>query len=181
MRYPINDGTHKWALAQCTESAFNGTTILKGGTGQYVGYIGEAIFGMWLAEHDLPFDYIASDSFDADFTVLGLTFDVKSKNRNVLPRPDYAAHIASSQKKQACMYYVFTSVLMARDRAACCDLLGWIRKDQFWSKCEEVHLGENQDGLVERASAGKLPYSALGSMDALANNLKVFLKAEGFG
>jgi len=131
---------------------------------------------MWLSEHDLPFDYIASDSFDADFRVSDLTFDVKTKNRNVLPRPDYAAHIAASQKKQDCMYYVFTSVLMARDRAACCDLLGWIRKDQFWAKCEEVGLGENQDGLVERAAAGKLPYSVLGSMESLANNLKICLK-----
>lgn len=178
MRYPVTDAVHNWALKQCTEQAFNATTILKGGTGQYVGYIGEATFGQWLNEHGLPFDYIAQDSFHADFAVLGLSFDVKSKNRSVLPKRDYAAHVAASQRNQQCGYYVFASILMVRDRAACCDLMGFISKDQFWSTCEQPAVGETYgNGMQERTEAGKVPYISLRSMDDLSKNLKIFLRS----
>jgi len=178
MRYPIPDGVHHWARKHCTNEAFNGTTLLKQGTGQYVGYIAEAVFGIWLGENEFPFIHIGQESFDADFQIENLTFDVKAKNRSVLPLPHYAAHVLHSQKTQKTLYYVFSSVLMVKDRAACCDLMGWIRKDQFWAQAEEVKQGtEYENGMRERAPASTIPYSALNSMDSLANNLKVFLKS----
>lgn len=177
MRYPIPDNAHKWALANCSNAAFNGTTLLKGGTGQYVGYIGEAVFGRWLTDHEIPFDYIGKDSYNADFSVQGLTFDVKTKNRTVLPKSDYAAQVPMSQKGQETTFYVFTSVLMVRDRAACCDLMGFISKGQFWANCEEVVPGTTHgNGMTERTQAGTLPYISLRSMDDLNRNLKLFLK-----
>lgn len=177
MRYPIPDKTHKWALANCSNEAYNGTTLLKGGTGQYVGYIGEAVFGKWLTDSGIPFDYIGNDSFDADFSVQDVTFDVKTKNRTVLPRDDYCAHIPMSQREQETIFYVFTSVLMVKNRAACCDLMGFISKEQFWAKCEDVKAGTTFDnGLLERTDAGKLAYRSLRSMADLHQNLKLFLK-----
>lgn len=177
MRYPITDNAHKWALANCSNEAYNGTTLLKGGTGQYVGYIGEAVFGKWLKDNGIPFNYIGDHSRDADFSVQALTFDVKTKNRTVLPKSDYAAQVPMSQKGQETTFYVFTSVLMVRDRAACCDLMGFISKGQFWANCEEVVPGTvNGNGMVERTQAGTLPYISLRSMEDLNRNLKVFLK-----
>lgn len=177
MRYAIPDKVHNWALSSSTNSAFNATTLLEGGTGQYVGYIGEAIFGTWLSNNGIPFTHIGHESFDADFSVQGITFDVKTKHRTVLPRGDYCGHIPTTQREQGTTFYVFTSVLMVRDRAACCDLMGFISKGQFWNTCELVEAGSQFDnGLLERTDAGKIAYRTLRSMDDLNRNLKLFLK-----
>lgn len=177
MRYPIPDKAHNWALANCSNDAYNGTTLLKGGTGQYVGYIGEAVFGKWLSDQSFPFTHIGNRSFDADFSVKGITFDVKTKHRTVLPKSDYAAQVPMSQRGQETAFYVFTSVLMVRDRAACCDLMGFISKEEFWAKCEQVAPGTTHgNGMVERTEAGTMPYISLRSMEDLYRNLKLFLK-----
>lgn len=150
-----------------TGEAYNGDTILKGGSGQRAGLIGEMAFAEALAEHRITYQHLGGEAQHHDFLVNGHKIDVKAKQRNVAPSKEYDAHVTASIKDKDCRLYVFASVTEGKPT-----LMGWMGKEEFWAKAREVKKGElDERGKAERADAGKLKYSALRPMDQLWSRL----------
>ena len=113
---------------------------------------------MGAAKHDSTYDW--------DVSLRGATIDVKSKVRNNRPRIDYAASIPNITRRQACDYYVFTSV--KRDLSEVY-LMGYIPTDLFFSEATFLRPGD-RDGtntFRARCETYNLAYNKLFSIGEL--------------
>ena len=152
-----------------TGEAYNSMTILRDGSGQLVGLLGEMCFASWLATNRISYRHLGSEKGHYDFELdNGITVDVKTKLRMVPYKSSYEGHVTSAQKDYDCRLYVFASVT---DGVA--TLAGWTGKREFWDVCEEFEEGDKSDGnFRERASAGKLTYSKMRPMSELLKLIK---------
>jgi hypothetical protein len=91
--------------------------------GNYPGCVGEEAF---------LFAYpkaVSKNTFKFDSVYQTYTFEVKSKQRNVPPLPEYACNIPWSSTHQDPDFYVWISLLLKRDKAFIC---GYISRDHFY-------------------------------------------------
>jgi hypothetical protein len=177
----VRPAEHEWASRADTGEAFNRTTIMPGGSGQYAGNIAEAVFARVLNRKGVDFRHVGKEQYSHDFEVYSATIDIKAKRRTVVARPDYSAHVAESQERHSCHYYVFASVYCPAGHAEGVEFMGWIPKREFWDQCSRVAPGDKIDGLVERAGAGRMPYRDLRPMGELIDNLTLYCYRVAFG
>ena len=149
-----------------TGEAFNHMTILKGGSGQHAGKLGEMAFARWLIAHDIQFTWSACDKGPFDFSVMLdnrlVGIDVKAKERNVPASHEHDAHVTADQEHYACQIYVFCNV--TKDKPT---LMGWCGKREFWSKCRRVKKGDKEGPFTEHVDAGKIQYKNLRPLEEL--------------
>jgi len=145
--YIVKQEWRQHAEKMATGEKFNETTIKECGEGQVAGTIGELAFGRYLIDSGLGFDYVAQDSFDHDFEVMGSRVDVKTKKSVGKPKPNYMIRVPLSQRDQDTDTYVFT--YLSDDRIW---LLGWEDKQDFWRgrKSFVARQGDVIDGFVEK-------------------------------
>ena len=170
------------ARQESSGSSFNSKTILKSGTGQYVGNLAEIIFRDYLNELMLEHDYTAKTSYHYDFKVGDATLDIKAKQRTVKCQRDYDTHVALYQKKSPCHYYVFSSVLIPKGetKVKSVEFMGWHRKKDYWDECEIKLKGQNSNGLNEREDVGKMKYHQMLPMSDLFLGLETHLYEKAF-
>jgi len=164
---------HDHCIGLVSGQKLNRTTFVADGGGQYVGFIGETCFAIFLEKLNLKYSATGKEVFDYDFVVSGLTFDVKTKSANRVAKPYYHAHVSDTQKHFNCDYYVFASVAMEDGVGVQCDLVGWIRKSDYWNICRPMTRGQKQDQFTCPTDACQIQFSELNSMHDLAQNLLV--------
>jgi hypothetical protein len=77
-----------------------------------VGAIGEVVFERWLRAFEIPFERTGTTRDDYRVGPAGLLVEVKTKDRTVRPRGDYAVSVpAYNADHQAPNWYVFSSLL----------------------------------------------------------------------
>ena len=168
---------HQKAMSMTTNKAFNGKTMLKNGSGQYVGNLAELIFQDLLNSECLEHEYTAASSFHFDFKIGKATIDLKAKKRTVECRPNYDTHVNLYQKDYPCHYYIFASVLVPKgeQRATKVQFMGWSGKADYWKTCEIKTKGQYSDGLIEREDGGKKKYHDLKPMNLFLQNIEQHL------
>lgn len=163
-------------MGYSTGSAYNTTTILKDGSGQDTGYMGEKAFQEWLLYNRFAFTSCGSEVDHYDFIVhlkyRDITVDVKTKKRTVPYDHDlFDTHVNDTQMHFGCQLYVFASL---HDDAV--HFGGWIKKKKYWQDCERVKAGQKTSGgMVEKRDGGKMKHSALNDMESLK---KIFKEIE---
>lgn len=163
IKYVIRHNWLHYAHMKHTGEPHNRTTIVKDGSGQIAGTLGEMAFGRWLTDLDIDFDYSADQSRNYDFVVGGYRIDVKTKKTVGEPKPDYMVRIPKSQKNQDCDLYVF---------AYCTDhevyLLGFTSKIAFWEEIGvSVTAGDKSGNFIEKVDAQFAYVRDLQDMDRL--------------
>jgi len=149
IKYIIRHNWINYAHMKHTGEPFNPTTIVKNGSGQIAGTLGEMAFGRWLTDLDVDFDYAAAESRDYDFIAGGYRIDVKTKKTHGAPKPDYTVRIPKSQERQDCDIYVFA---YATDHEVY--LLGFASKQEFWEEIGiPVNAGDKTDNFIEKVDA----------------------------
>jgi len=158
------------AKEECTQKAFNKTTILDSGTGQLAGNIAEISFKIGLDGHGIKNKRVAKEVYDYDFVANGITIDVKCKERTVDYKPEYNAHVNVSQKHFNCFLYVFASYNKKKNKI---QFIGFIRKSDYWEKCTIYNKGQtDNEGFTHRSDCGVLQYKNLEPI----KNIKLFIK-----
>jgi hypothetical protein len=107
------------------------------GKGNKTGILGELSVARYFG-NDVA---IRASTYDYDILIDGMKFDVKTKRRTVVAKPEYNAAIPEYQLKQKCDYYLFVSLRIAGGLPAGITLCGWISKDDFVKKSKLVHAG----------------------------------------
>lgn len=92
-----------------------------------------------------------------------LTADIKTKRRTKLPSPHFDCHIADTSLHQQCDTYIFTSVIQ-EDEWWRVWVLGWLTKDEFFSKARRVRKGDKDGQFVEHVDGYKCKVSDLNPM-----------------
>ena len=86
----------------------------RGRDANLVGALGECVFEHWMRGHDIPFEFVGATTHDYIVGTRGLTLEVKTKDRTVVPRPHYEATIpAYNADHQQPDWYVFVRLLRA--------------------------------------------------------------------
>lgn len=163
IKYKIRQNWRDFADSAVGDEALNGRTIANGRKSQVVGLMGEMVFGRYLIDNQLDFQYLAMESTDFDFRVDSLFIDVKTAHSNYEPQPDWHCRIPTYQEFQRTDIYVFAGV---SDYDA--TLWGWITKDRFWSD-EVSWLQEkgSMDKKIQLAENRMMNISDLNSMEDL--------------
>ena len=177
------EANHKKALEMSTNKAFNGTTMLNNGSGQYAGNLAELLFKYPIRDRFLEHEYTAATSYHFDFKIGKATVDLKAKQRTVQCLPTYDTHVNLYQKDYSCHYYVFASVLIPKGEklATNVNFMGWCRKSDYWNTCEIKRKGQNSDGLIEREDGGKKKYNELEPMESFFSKIETHLYQQAFG
>lgn len=111
-----------------------------------VGAIGEVVFERWLRTYDIPFSRTGTTRDDYVVGPARLLVEVKTKDRTVRPRGEYAVSIpAYNADHQAPDWYVFSSLLRPKNerqgyRSAF--LLGGAAAGWYREHAELKHAGE---------------------------------------
>ena len=163
VKYIIRYNWMNYAHIKHTNEPYNKTSILKDGSGQIAGTLGELAFGRWLNDLEIDFEYIADDSKDCDFIVGGYRVDVKTKKTFGEPRDDYTVRIPKTQQNQECDIYIFA---YATDHAVY--MLGYSSKYDFWDTIgHSVKAGDQTDNFIEKVDATYARISDLTEMERL--------------
>lgn len=111
---------------------------IRNGTGSVAGFIGEQIAvqvlgGEWINDkgHSYEYDMVLPN---------GKTVEVKTKGRNVAPRPHYSCSVAKFNARQKCDMYGFVSILNDYSKGW---FLGTIPKDKFFEIAESVEKDQH--------------------------------------
>lgn len=143
------------------KGAINNRSITNGER-NVVGVLGELCY-IKLIECicvDSFIDY--TPTYDYDMLLGTLKFDVKTKQRTVAPRGDYAASIAAySKNKQHCDYYAFTSITIDRATNEYTDFyyLGHIRKNNYFKRATFKKKGELDGNNIVNKNGNFKPFT----------------------
>jgi hypothetical protein len=132
---PITDDI----LFKCTKRAIGLGSLrdsIREGSGNLAGYIGQeaverAIYGV-----------IREDTFDYDAKIDGYRLEIKTKDRTVLPNPDYECSVANTSFHQQADYYIFVSLLRHDKLYARAYILGYIPVHDYHTKARFVKKGD---------------------------------------
>lgn len=86
--------------------------------------------GRILSDKSYDFDWISPKLF---------LFEIKAKERNVVPQPWHNCAVKEYNTKQKCDYYLFTSIFGDYSRGW---ILGYIKKESFFDLAEYYKSGE---------------------------------------
>lgn len=106
---------------------------IRGTAARFIGALGEIAFAQYTGL--VPFQ---SATYHYDFIDKGITYDVKTKDRNVLCRPDFEASAYADNIKQNYDIYVACSILAPFKSI---QIIGWITKSDYWTNRIAVPAG----------------------------------------
>jgi len=172
--YDIPEKDLEIAKGLMSGKAFNKNSIHNDDSNQLTGFLAEIAFKR-LFWH-LEFEYVGHRSFEHDYLLGAIKFDIKAKQRNVLCQPDYDIHIRTSQRNYDCDYYIFASVYKTEK----VEFMSYMRKDMFWRNCRVYSEGEGQD-FTEKAEAGKLRYCDTLPITDLIDKVETYVYQKAFG
>lgn len=113
---------------------YAGDSIRKG-EGTFYGSLGEIIVRDTLGlEHANTFDY--------DLLLDDIKIEVKTKDRTVPPKLDYEASITRFNPNQDCDGYIFVSLLSRDNIPVKGYIMGYISKEDYFSKCRALKKGD---------------------------------------
>ena len=126
-------------LAEATEMANSMGELnnsIRKGTGNLAGFLGEICFLKC-------FPYATRDnSYDHDIKVVDKLFEIKTKDRTVVPKPYFECSIANYNTKQKADYYAFVSLLRVGQLYTNGYILGFIKKDEYFKKARFLKKGD---------------------------------------
>jgi hypothetical protein len=100
---------------------------IRGIAARFIGVLGELAFAQYTGLE--PFQ---SATYHYDFVDDGITYDVKTKDRNVPCQPDYEASAYADNIKQNYDYYVGCSVQRGHGMFKYVQIIGVIPKATYW-------------------------------------------------
>lgn len=113
------------------------------GAGNIAGYVGQdAILAIYSKAR-------STDTYDYDVSIGVSTFEVKTKQRTVKPRPTFECAVPLANPNQATDFYMFVS-LWNFEKAY---LLGYIKRDEFFKLARIQRKGDldQNNGFVCKA------------------------------
>tara|TARA_R110000803_G_C11794735_1_gene298540 strand:- start:77 stop:580 length:504 start_codon:yes stop_codon:yes gene_type:complete len=136
----LTDSEMSSAKALANQLGKINNSIIKG-RGNLAGFCGEIATAKHLCSVGFEVDH--TNTYEYDLIADGITVDVKSKNCNSPPRPNYDCSVANYNTKQKCDRYVFTRV-----NNNIVYLVGWISKDKFYQQALFHTKGELDSNFV---------------------------------
>jgi hypothetical protein len=131
---------------------------VRGGGGNMIGFLGEELVKSYFNIGD-------SNTYQWDLKYNDNKLEVKTKERNVLPKPFYNATIFNWNTKQKCDYYVFCSVFKDFSKGYIC---GIIKPQNFYNKASFARKGDPDGNYFKFFSdCYNLPYSELNNINIL--------------
>ncbi len=128
---------------------------IRNGEGNLVGAIGELLVENYIGVNK-------TDSYEYDLIFEGRTLDVKTKERNVPPLPEYSCMIPAYNTHQHCDCYVFVSILGDHTMGW---IVGRITKARYLEEAKFYHKGDvdptSPYGWVYKSDSYDLPISKL--------------------
>jgi len=131
---------------------------IRGGGGNMIGFLGEELVKK-------QFNIDDSNTYQWDLQYNNKKLEVKTKERNVYPKPFYNATIFNWNTTQKCDYYIFCSVFKDFSKGYIC---GVIKPQEFYDKASFAKKGD-PDGYHFKffSDCYNLPYSELNNIDIL--------------
>jgi len=162
--------THEMAFAYETGKEVIQAKMKNNHTGnnelsKYAGYVGQVAAMKYLKAVNI-------DNYEYDLERNGKRIEVKTKVRNRLPDPNFAACVYASNADQLCDVYLFMQVMKRADNPKKlmhgAYLLGWIDRDLYNERFYQVRKGD-KDGkyYTEPADAFKIELRDLRPIDEL--------------
>ena len=134
---------------------------IRDGAGNLAGFLGEEIvLKAWAGS-------TSANTYQHDIKFEEVSFEVKSKDRTVLPKLDYECSVAKFNTRQRADFYVFTSLYRPnRDNPTLYTkghILGIINKAEYFQHAKHLRKGDldPSNGWVVRAECYNLPYEQL--------------------
>lgn len=127
---------------------------IRRGKGNLVGFLGEEIvMAAWGGA-------TSANTFHHDITFEEVTFEVKSKDRTVVPKPTYEASVANYNATQKADFYVFVSVLRQGTDYVKGHIVGIYDKASYVKDATYLEAGDvdPSNGWVVSANCYNLPY-----------------------
>jgi hypothetical protein len=109
------------------------TKSIRNGEGTYIGIIGELLFSNLIPKAEFVGEY------NYDFILNGKTFDIKTKDRNVKPKPYYECTVNADTMDQKTDYYVFISLNLKEQKGY---ILGITNKNYFIHNSIYIRKGD---------------------------------------
>jgi hypothetical protein len=132
-------------------------SVRKGG-GNIIGFMGEELVKSYLKIGD-------GNTYQWDLEFNDKKLEVKTKERNVPPKPFYNATVFNWNTKQQCDYYVFCSVYKDLSKGYIC---GIIKPDDFYSKAKFAKKGDPDGNYFKFFSdCYNLSYSELNNISGI--------------
>lgn len=137
---------------------------IRRGQGNVAGFLGEEVVKSVFAGS------AEQNTFQHDIVFEEVSFEVKTKDRTVVPSLGYEASVANYNTRQRADFYVFTSLL--RNKASKCYekgyVLGIIEKTEYFDKATFLQKGDIDptNGWMVSADCYNLPYAALSRFES---------------
>ena len=109
---------------------------IRNGTGNLAGFLGEECVLKCFKNSRRDNDY------NHDILYNSKRIEVKTKDRTVVPNPDFQCSIPAYNTKQNADLYVFVSLLRKNDAYVKGFLLGYMRKEEYFKKAKLLKKGE---------------------------------------
>ena len=134
---------------------------IRKGEGNVTGFLGEMA-----ANKVIRGRIVSGNSFDYDILKEEISWEVKTKARSVVPKPDYNCSVAEYNTKQKCDRYIFVS-LWPLENPTKAYVLGYLTKDEFYKKAFFLKKGQIEPGTPWRvkASCYNVKISELNQLD----------------
>lgn len=154
----ITDEMTQRATAKAQEMGELRNSIRRG-RGNLAGFLGEEIV------LDAFGGSVSNNTFQHDIEFDGTTFEVKTKDRTVMPSLSYEASVANYNPNQRADFYVFTSLLRnkADNRYVKGYVLGIISKADYFQRANFLRVGDidPSNGWVVSADCYNVSYATL--------------------
>ena len=139
---------------------------IRAGEGNFIGFLGEEIVKEYLKIGD-------SNTYQFDLIFNNKKLEVKTKERTVMPQPDYNATISNYNSNQQCDYYVFNSVLKDHSKGWIC---GIMKKTIFYEKAKFNKKGDMETSIFKfRSNCYNLPLGELDDINSICGALDLLL------
>lgn len=130
---------------------------MRGESGNFVGFLGEEVI-----LSAFP-GAISSNTYEYDIIFDGVTFEVKTKDRTVIPKPNYEVSIAEYNAKQSADFYVFVSLLRRDKEYLKAYIIGIMSPKEYKKKARLINTSfvDNSNGFKPTISCFNLYHHEL--------------------
>lgn len=131
---PVNEDMIETAITYADSMKDQRHTI-RGWNARFVGSLGEQAASILLG-HPI------THSYDYDFLIDGVRYDVKTKDRTVVPEARYDASVYAWNNWQNCDVYIAASTHRIGTVFYNVYLIGWLTKDEYTTKQRFLEVGD---------------------------------------
>lgn len=130
---------------------------IRSGKGNLAGFLGEECVLKAISKA------VKSNTYDYDILIGDKRFEVKTKDRTVVPRIEYECSIPNYNTKQLADYYIFVSLLRKNNDYLKGYVLGYMSKEEYFKKATLLKKGDidKSNNFTVKADCWNLKISEL--------------------